>query len=230
VIRPLGLLLLAALGPAAALAAETTPPPTPDGAAPPAVSTSSSEPAEPASTAHRHLGFFIRPEGGYAWLTAGTSFRGSKAEVSGSGAFLAIAIGAAVSEDLIVAGTGWHFFVNEPELKLDGSSLGTASGASAALLGYGVAVTWYLHPSNFYLSVNPALAQLVAADGSGNNLSSDFGPGLRAAAGKEWWVSDHWGVGLAASVTLCWIKVPEALSGGTWRSSALSLSLSATWN
>ena len=48
-------------------------------------------------------------------------------------------------------------------------------------------------PANVFLAVTPSLCSVRRGPNQGNRR----GPGLHVAIGKEWWVSTHWGLGIA---------------------------------
>lgn len=182
------------------------------------------------ATAHRHLGFFIRPELGFGYLTSSATEGGVTAKVKGSGGQFALAIGGAVKEDFIVGGQVWDYVASKPTVSLSGGGLdasGTADG-DAGLVGYGVLLNWYFMPSNTYVAVTPSFTRLVSRSG-GDSAASDWGFGVRGAFGKEWWVSDHWGLGVAGSLALARNKDSGA-GAPTFTTFAMGVSFSATYN
>lgn len=64
---------------------------------------------------------------------------------------------------------------------------------------FGAGLTYYLTPSNFYLSgsLGILLAQVKSSDGGYYFKELYIGPGIRLSVGKEWWVSENWGLGVA---------------------------------
>jgi hypothetical protein len=182
-------------------------------------------------TIHRHLGFFVRPELGFGYMTSSASQGGDSITMSGGGAGFALAVGGAVAEDFIVAGQVWDIVVSDPSVSVTAGGTkitGTASGTNAGVVGYGVLLNWYLQPSNVYLAVTPSLTRLVSDNGT-TSSTSDWGFGARGAVGKEWWVSHHWGLGLAASVGLSSNR--DSGSGTpTWGTAAFAVTFSATYN
>jgi len=210
-------LLLVALFPLASLAQEAPP------AAPPAAPT--------ASTVHRHLGFFIRPELGFGYFGASASQGGVEMKVSGGGVNFGLAVGGAISEDFILAGQVWDYVVSDPTVSIKGGGFdlsGTASGTDAGLVGYGVLLNWYFMPGNWYVAATPSLTRLISSDGS-DSATSEWGFGVRGALGKEWWVSDHWGLGLAGSLALSSNK-DTGTDAATFTTFCAGLTFSATYN
>jgi hypothetical protein len=221
----LATLLLIALVPLSAAAQEPPPPPPPAQPSPPAHWGTN-------PTARRHFGLFIRPELGLAYTSSKGSQAGVDLSVMGSGGAFALAVGGSVSEDFIVAAQVWDFVATSPTVKISGggisASSSTSSGTSSGLVGYGVLLNWYFQPSNLYLAVTPSLTRLVFSDPSAS-ATSEWGFGVRATFGKEWWVSDRWGLGLAASVGLSSNK-DKGTNPPTITSTGASLTFSATYN
>jgi hypothetical protein len=205
-------LLLIALVPLAAVAQDAPPP----------------APAGGYSTYNRHFGFFIRPELGFGYFSSSASQGGTDATISGGGGVFALAIGGAVSENFIVAGQVWDYIASSPTLKVNGVNIPISNGSSAGVVGYGVLLNWYLQPSNLYIAVTPSFTKLVSSDGTSSE-TSEWGFGVRGAVGKEWWVSDHWGIGLAASLALSSNKFSGS-GQPSWGSAAFGLTCSATYN
>ena len=72
-------------------------------------------------------------------------------------------------------------------------------------------------------------------DSNGNVLEkSKTGLALEALFGKEWWVSDNWGLGLSGQVILGRMQGKDVdmtlLEVPTWTAKAFSLLFSATYN
>jgi hypothetical protein len=63
---------------------------------------------------------------------------------------------------------------------------------------------------------------------------TEFGPGLSLVLGKEWWVSDNWGLGLAGQLYAARMKDRQPAFVGsetpTWRALGLNLLFSASFN
>jgi hypothetical protein len=180
--------------------------------------------------ARRHDGFFIRPELGVGYVSTKGTQDGVTLKVSGSGATLGLAIGGAVTENFILAAQVWDIVASSPDAEVSGGGL-SASGSvdgTSAVVGYGVLLNWYLQ-NNVYLAVTPSLTRLVLEDGSSTG-TSEWGVGLRGAVGKEWWVSNNWGLGLAASLAFSSNKDSSASNAPTLRTTGFGLTFSATYN
>jgi len=169
------------------------------------------------STAHRHLGFFFRADIGVGYVHSSSTWSdGPQPPVSAASVPIGLAVGGAIFEDWIFAGELWGAAAPQ-----------TTNGVRQGLLvyGYAVAVVHYFMPANVYVSLAPGISRLtfVIAD---VGLNSDWGPGLKLAIGKEWWVGDHWGLGVAAECLLSFNR-----DGGAPRTTvAPGLTFSATFN
>jgi hypothetical protein len=53
-----------------------------------------------------------------------------------------------------------------------------------------------LLPANIYVSIAPGISRLQLTS-LGNSAETNYGFGAKLAIGKEWWVGDHWGLGVA---------------------------------
>jgi len=65
---------------------------------------------------------------------------------------------------------------------------------------------------------------------NGTDYDSEIGIAGQAALGKEWWVSEHWGLGLKGEFTVTSNKDSAAANAPTWTGYAFGVSFSATYN
>jgi hypothetical protein len=179
-------------------------------------------PRQAFDTRHRHFGGFLRPDLGFGYYTTSASANGSSASMSGFAGTFGLAAGGALSENNILAAHLWDTVVRNPTLSSPGFS-GTANG-DLTMWAFGPEYTHYT-ADNLYFSISPSLSRLSTSDGS----DTDWGFGLRAALGKEWWVSDHWALGAVGHVSFSVNDAPGG-NGPTWTSWALTVAFSATYN
>ena len=61
---------------------------------------------------------------------------------------------------------------------------------------------------------------------------SEGGIGVNLVGGKEWWVSDNWGLGVAGQLFGARVKDKEVVMGSkpTWMLVGFSLAFTATFN
>ncbi len=159
----------------------------------------SAQSTPPDSTIHRHLGFLVRPYLGFGYLSSTIPAAGGDLTLSGAAGQFGVVVGGAVSENFILGGEFYVTAVGNPSASRNGVSQ-TLNDSSFGNLGFGPNLTYYFMPANIYLSLTPALTKVTFTQ-SGVGSSSDWGFGGRAAVGKEWWVSDHWGLGVAGQFT-----------------------------
>ena len=178
-------------------------------------------------TAYRHRGFYVRPDLGAGYLAVTQSTPLGKLKSHGVAGMFGLHVGGAIEENALL---GVHLFTSglkDPQVTLGGASEG-GRGTTIWMLGIGPEITWYVMPANVYVSATAALTQL-RADVDGEKSTTDFGFGTRLAVGKEWWMSHHWGVGLAGQFT--WARNQgRGEDADTVRTWGLGLALSATYN
>lgn len=185
-----------------------------------------------AATVHRHVGFFVRPDIGVGAVTTSESTGTSAGDmtVSGSAGLLGVVVGEAIKENIMLGAHIYGLFALKPKAALSSGFSQTTSYNSLNLVGIGPQISYYLMPSNIYLSFTLALTR-VSLKASGSDSNSNAGVGARVAVGKEWWVSDHWGVGVAGHVSSSWNQVSAAIGNppslSTW---AFAVAFSATYN
>lgn len=178
------------------------------------------------STRHRHLGGFFRPDLGLGYLTTSASQGGTDASLNGLAGTFSLAAGGAVSENQILAVHIWDAVVSNPSASLGGASAST-SDTTLTLWGIGPEYTYYT-PQNIYFSISPSLTKMSVSV-SGSSGDTNWGFGLRAGLGKEWWVSDHWGMGLVGQLTMSFNQ-DQGTNPPTWSSWAFTAAFSATYN
>jgi len=182
-----------------------------------------------------HDGFFLRFAlgiGGASWSEADTveAGLGGDLEVSGVGSGLEIAIGATVTDNLAIHATLFGMGVSDPDVTVGGTALGKAENTTLTGRAIGVGLTYYLMPINVYLSgsIGVGSARFTFNSGKSDEIKIDTQDGyaLDLIVGKEWWVSDQWGIGIAAQ--LVHMNVPDVDT--TLVGTGYHLMFSATYN
>jgi hypothetical protein len=153
--------------------------------------------------------------------------------VSGAGGAFSFAMGGAVTPNLVVFGELLQSVAVDPKIE-SGSQTITSQDNSAAIVGIGAGVVYYL-PNNVYLSGTLAFSQISLRDADDEEVAdTKFGPGLSFVAGKEWWVSENWGLGAAGQLYAATMKDREPMVIGgeppTWRALGLNLLFTASFN
>jgi hypothetical protein len=181
-------------------------------------------------TAFRHVGLFMRFDLGFGYSDSSTSSSRtffSFDSLHGPGPGVAVAIGGAVKENVILAGEFWSSWVTWPTVTSNGRSIASGS-LSTSLFGFGPNFTLFLMPGNMYLSFTPSLTWLTL----GNAFSSyqtNTGFGARFALGKVWWTGPHWTLGVSA-----WFAPSYTPEGGgssaKWRTLSGGIAFTSTVN
>jgi hypothetical protein len=148
------------------------------------------------SGVHQHDGFFIRltPGLGYANFTEeidGTDFL----EFSGLSYSSRLQIGGAVSDNVIIYGELGGIIFLSPSMKLLGEEVDDPD-VTLNISGFGAGISYYIMPANVYFALS-LLVTGVASESGGTKANSEFGFGFNLMAGKEWWVGEQWGLGIA---------------------------------
>jgi hypothetical protein len=187
----------------------------------------SSYPALADDTINRHKGFFLRldAEGGY--ISSSASQSGTSASIQGGGGGIGISIGGALAENWILFGHIYDAIAINPQISF-GSQTASTNNTSAGTVGYGIGVSYYFMPSNLYVSGTLAVT-VLSSSSNGQDSSTNPGPGGRIAIGKEWWVSDHWGLGVAGQLSFA-LNQDKGSNPPTWSTVAPTIAFSATFN
>jgi hypothetical protein len=178
-----------------------------------------------------HDGFYLRLHigGGYAHM-GGTDASGTEVAFVGGGGTFGVAFGGTVLPNLIIFGNLFGTTLSDPDIEVNGTPYGSASGTTT-LVGIGPGVAYYFDPYNVYISGTVAAMQFQADDSNGvNQYRSETGFGFQGMVGKEWWVSQDWGIGLAAEVLAAGGMKDKNDPTIKWGGTAFSLVFSATYN
>lgn len=154
---------------------------------------------------HMHDGFYLSITGGVAYgpiTLTGTNGGFNKIEVKGDGGQFDFKIGAVISEEanLILSFDLISRAISSPTLTMDGARVNTTSDVTASDLLYGVGITKYFMPENMFINATVGIGKF-SMDFNGTTSNSQSGFGLQIKGGKEWWVSDNWGLGVAAGLS-----------------------------
>lgn len=182
---------------------------------------------------HEHEGFFLRLGIGLGYLNMRTEFLDEDLDIKGPAGHLQVALGGNLSPNLILFGQLFVNAINEPTVEFNGEEE-DAEDLTASIGAVGIGMAYYL-PSNVYFSGTLAASQLRLEEDSNeeNDAESEVGPAFMAQIGKEWWVSDNWGLGLAGQVLVSSNKDDEDVEDTedvTWTTVGFGLLFSATYD
>lgn len=177
-----------------------------------------------------HDGFFLRflLGGGYDSFVE-KDLLGADFWLSGSAGTFRLQIGGSLAPGFILFGELASTVADNPDVKW-GSISGTTSKTEMSLREMGIGICYYFNPCNIYLS-----GSITAARGyltySGTTGSTEMGGGINVAVGKEWYVSQSWGLGVALLMGVHGMKSDEgALGEKTCRNAFIGIAFSATYN
>ena len=169
---------------------------------------------------------------------------GTDLSIAGNSGSFGIALGGAVIPRLIIYGTLIDSVVRQPTYKINGPSLsatnaGRTAGVvsvgglgTAGVVGVGGGIAYYLDWNVFFAGTLLASRLFVNNSNGDTAANTDWGFTFEGLFGKEWWVSDNWGLGVSGQLLLGAMK-DHAVAGesvGTWHLAAFSVLFSATYN
>jgi hypothetical protein len=184
-----------------------------------------------APPAPQHSGFYMRLHlgGGYAHM-GGTDANGDEQAFVGGGGSFGIALGGTIAPNLVIFGNLFGMFLSDPDVEFNGTKTGSVTGTTT-ISGIGPGVAYYFQPINLYISGTLAFTQFQAADSNGNTVfESNTGYGFQGMVGKEWWVSQTWGIGIAGEILYAGGMKDKNDSTIKWAGTTFSLAFSATYN
>jgi len=169
---------------------------------------------------HEHDGFFLQLQ----YLLGYQDLFDDGLSVGGPGSGFRIAIGGTPVRNFVVFGELYGQAAPAPRVEIHGRPV-AADEAFLTLAGIGPGVGYYFGDTGVFLhgALSFVSAQLDGPTGS----SRASGTGGRLGLGKEWWVSDQWGLGLAGNCA--YTVVSDELSDD-FNALALSLAFSATYH
>ena len=179
---------------------------------------------------HAHDGVYLRLDlgGGYMEQQTPTNTTAGDLKLSGGAGSFGVAVGGAVAENLILAGHLYSNVISDPSVSFSNGGSASASDTTASMVGIGPELTYYFMPVNVYLSGTVAATRL-SLKVNGQDGDSEWGIGARLALGKEWWVSENWGLGLAGLVSWSSNK-DQGTNAPTISTWGLGVAFSATYN
>ena len=164
---------------------------------------------------HQHKGLYLSMSVGPLFGSVTDDLGTYTMDMSGTGAQFDFKIGGAIKENLILHATLISNSLLGPTIKISGNSSTKASDNIAvgeAMLGGGL--TYYIMPSNIFLSGTLGLGNfsIIDTNDNNNNVSTQRGFSMQLKIGKEWWISKKWGLGI--SLTYGKTNLTNKPSGG----------------
>jgi hypothetical protein len=157
-------------------------------------------------------------------MSASEKMGANRRDLSGISKLVNFAAGGAVAENIILHFDATGVITSNPSV---GNTSMTSGGLTTYLVGVGA--TAYVF-SNFYLTGTIGIAR-TRFESNGKPYETDNGYGVNFMIGKEWWVSENWGLGVAGQLirTSC---PDSAVSGARFNFNTTSIGalISATYN
>jgi len=171
----------------------------------------------------QHKGFYLRLHIGPAYFSATADT--PEIHVKGNGGTFGIAIGGAVTENLIIYGEAYDDIAIDPTIETDFASV--EMDGNSGIVGYGGGLVYYFMPVNIYVA-GAVDATTIVVSGVYGDERTDFGTGANFMLGKEWWASGDWGLGVAGQFAFAGGMKDDA--GINYRAWAFGVAFSATYN
>ncbi len=182
----------------------------------------------------KHDGTYVRLFLGAGRIAMTESSQGSTLiEANGGGASFGVAVGGALVENLILYGEFYFMSADSPTLKVLGGPT-NASGISLVTGGIGPGIAYYFQAINLYLSATVGVSKVQLQDSDTQDVlaSTKWGFGFSTMLGKEFWVSDNWGLG--GALQFHWGSIEDSNASITPRPTvnpnAIALVFSSTYN
>jgi hypothetical protein len=182
-------------------------------------------PASSGGIRDHESGFMLRLSAGGGSASSALDLTGGKLELSGFASDVNIAIGGVVTPNLAIHGTLFGWLVSDPDIEYPGGSVSISGDLD--LTAFGAGITYFIMPANVYVSGSIGAGSLTLDTSIGEG-ETDTGPVIDLTIGKEWWVSDGWGIG--AAVSLGYHSVPEKGLDENWSGTSFAVRFSATMN
>ena len=176
--------------------------------------------AQPSSAGSRpapaQRGTLLRGCLGPAYFLPGGA-AGDQFDVTGPATSFGLLVGRAVVPNVVLHGQLLGAVAIAPAFSnLDGT-LPSGGDAAARVFGIGVGASFYIMPANVYLAGTLSLSQVTLVN-AGVVLDAGVAHGIAIAGGKEWWVSERVGLGVAVQLAGVAGAVNGVRGGGSERS------------
>ena len=175
---------------------------------------------------HRHLGFYLHLDLGFGGFDGEVSEQ--DLHLTGPAGSFGIAIGGAIAENLLLSGAAWGYGSDNPNLRQYGVDYSTVD-THFVVGAVGPQLTYYFMPWNLYLSGMLGVSSISSREG-GRTFNSEAGIGGQLAIGKEWWVSNDWGLGVAGQFFFSSNQDNAFPGSPSWGTGAVTIAFSVTYN
>ncbi len=144
---------------------------------------------------HEHDGFFFRTQLGFGQGRSVVDFQTQDLTVKGPSTTLNFQFGYAIFDNFILHIDNGASVMSGAKAS-GGVPTGIDNKTDVTISTFGAGASYYFMPVNIYISPSILLSSMTF-DGNVIDGDSNGGWGATLAIGKEWWVSDNWGLGVA---------------------------------
>ena len=175
-----------------------------------------------------HDGFYLRLHTGIGSTTI-ESDTTPKTNIEGAGGGGGLSLGYMVIENTGLFVEFSSSFSNGPDFTDGGMTVASSDSISVGVSGAGFGIVHYFMPLNLYISAAYVADEMLMTESNLTLYQSKTGSGVSVMVGKEWWVSDNWGLGVAAALRTSSMDDDED-SDLSWNASGFNVVFSATYN
>jgi hypothetical protein len=184
-----------------------------------------------------HKGFFLSMAAGPVFGKITDEISGDyngiyNMDMDGVGAAFDFKIGGVISPNLILHATLISQTMSGPNIKISNNpSVKAPNELTIGEAMFGAGLTYYIMPQNIFFSGSLGLGNFTIMDETNDvTTSTQRGVSFQLKAGKEWWVSRRWGLGI--SVTYGKTNLTNSSGGITEKldSNRLGILFNATLN
>jgi hypothetical protein len=136
------------------------------------------------------------------------------------------ALGYGIGRNLILHANVGAWAIVDPTVEFDGDEFETED-VDVAMTHLGAGLTYYFGDSNVFVTGFAGIGRLDA-EVEGEEAGTDNGFAAGGGIGKEWWLGDHFGLGVMGSVN--YHSVPEQDLDDKWKGTSFAISLTGTFN
>jgi hypothetical protein len=184
------------------------------------------EPPPNAEPAHAHTGFALRLAAGFGYIHSADKHVSDDLRYEGGASSVMVSIGGSPVENLFLSADLFGVTCGHRKVRIDGTDVEGNFDLTAAGLGFGV--SWYFTPINIYVHATVGLSTMFITEPDGVSSKSKAGWGISLMVGKEWWVSENWGLGVALQGVI--LDTPRKEITSDMRTYWTGLLFSATYN
>lgn len=174
---------------------------------------------------HTHDGFFLRMGIGLGYQSASASSNGADLTIGGAANNVTLAVGGAVVENVIVHAEIFGGTALGPTIQSGRGLAKTGDEVKMTFAGIGPGMTFY-NSANAYISGTVGFGR-IGLSLNGQDATTKLGIAFNGMLGKEWWVSQDWGLGIAGQFYYFSAKEDPNIN---WSGPGGGITLTATYN